>query len=84
MAVQQSSQKSLVSFSQSLREALANAEHTRPEHCARLKQELAVYEQKYKISSAEVHQRIEDGLLEEDLDVCDWLMLLAMFDYECV
>ncbi len=55
---------------------------TRDDHVARLEREIAAYEEKYKIPSAEVHQRIEDGLLDEDLDVCDWLITLDILEYE--
>ncbi len=61
---------------------LANNERDRAEQISRLEQKVRSYEQQFAIPSAEVHQRIEDGLLVEDLAVCDWLMALAILDYE--
>lgn len=60
-----------------LRNAISSSDHS-----ARLEQQIADYERRYNVPSAEVHQRIEDGLLEEDLNVCDWLIALDCLAYE--
>jgi hypothetical protein len=78
----QSTERSVSATVEKLREGLMAQEQTRGEHLARLEQQIAAYEKKYRIPSTEVHQRIEDGLREEDLGVCDWLIALDCLAYE--
>lgn len=61
-------------------------EHPDPERDAAHRRELgervAAYERRFGFPSAEIHQRIDDGSLHEDFDVCDWLMTLSALGYD--
>ncbi len=39
-----------------------------------LRSRVLAYEEQFGISSAEVHEAIEDGRLQETLDVCKWII----------
>lgn len=47
-----------------------------PERLKEIDDELAVYEQKYGMTSAEMRHKVSWGEMEETSDICDWLMLL--------
>ena len=41
---------------------------------AELRAQVAAYEKRYGMTAVEAHEAIDRGDLEEDLDVCDWLL----------
>ena len=44
------------------------------EELVALRSRVLAYEEQFGIPSSEVHEAIEDGRLQETLEVCDWIM----------
>jgi len=60
------------------------AENDTPEHHAEymteLRSRVLAYEAQFGIQSSDVHDAIEDGRLQETLQVCEWLMDLYVLE----
>jgi hypothetical protein len=51
------------------------------EELAALRSRVLAYEEQFGISSSEVHEAIEDGRLQETLEVCDWIMDIEILQW---
>lgn len=48
---------------------------------AALRRRVRAYEEQFGIPSDEVHEAIEDGRLQETLEVCDWIMDIELLTW---
>jgi hypothetical protein len=51
------------------------------ESVSELKAQVLAYEQQFGIPSSEVHEAIDDGRLDETLEVCNWLIDIDMLEW---
>jgi hypothetical protein len=51
------------------------------EELAALRSRVLAYEEQFGIPSSEVHEAIEDGRLQETLEVCDWIMDIEILQW---